>query len=99
MHKRYLFEEFRRYIGQPVRIYSTDGRLHQGMVAAAYDEYVRIIDRCERVFLVDYWHIDSVEQPHMKLGPCECEHDECKEEHRHNHQRRHEEKECREYPH
>lgn len=97
---RALYEEFKRFIGQPVRIFTDDGRSHKGVVAAAYETHVRIIDKCENVFFIEYSHIDAVQQPHMKLGPCHCEND-CEEHHhgRHEEYGDYKEEHCREYPH
>ena len=80
-----LCREFKYYEGQPVRIYTSDGRLHSGVVMEAFQSSVRIIDKCGDTFLIQYRHVDAVQEPHMKLGPCRCEHDECKEEHEHKH--------------
>lgn len=87
MYRQYgndLCREFKYYEGQPVRIFTDDGRRHSGVVMEAFENSVRIIDKCGDTFLVEYRHIDAVQEPRMELGPCRCGKD-CEDDHKHHH--------------
>ena len=84
-----LCHEFKKYEGQPVKVYTDDGRTHTGISLACYDDAVRILDRCGRIIFIEFCHIDAVVEPMMKLHRCcrescceEFEDDECREERR-----------------
>ena len=86
-----LYHEFKKYEGQPVKVYTCDGRTHTGICLACYDDAVRLLDRCGRIVFLDFAHIDAVVEPMMKLHRCcpeSCcdEHEDecCDEEHRHH---------------
>ena len=66
MHKD-LFEEFRRFEGQPVRIFTDDSRIIEGIVFCAGENTVRVLRENGDVVLVEFCHIDSVEEPMMRL--------------------------------
>ena len=66
MHKE-LFEEFRRFEGQPVRIFTDDSRTIQGIVFCAGENCCRVLKENGDVCLVDFCHIDAVEEPMMRL--------------------------------
>lgn len=70
-----LFEEFKRFEGQPVEIFTDDGRKHCGIDIEAFETAVRIIDDCGRTQLIEFRHIDAVVEPMMRLRRC-C--NECK---------------------
>lgn len=70
MHKD-LFEEFRRLEGQPCRIFTDDERIVSGIVLCSGDNSVRILKKCGDVFMVQFCHIDTVEEPMMSLH-CRC---------------------------
>lgn len=76
-----LYEEFRRLEGQPVKIYTDDGKTHTGRVLNVYEDGVRIIDDCGRLILIEFRRIDSVVEPQMDLERCCREH-----EHEHEHE-------------
>lgn len=65
-----LYEEFKCFEGQPVKIYTDDGRIHKGIDINALENAVRIIDKCGRLVLIEYCHIDAVEEPQMSLHKC-----------------------------
>lgn len=71
-----LFEEFKRFEGQPVVIFTDDERKHRGIVLKAFENSVRIIERCEKILLIEYCHIDAVEEPQMELRHCRRRRDE-----------------------
>lgn len=75
-----LFEEFKRYEGQPVKIYTDDGRVHCGIDVHAFGDYVRLLDECSRTLFIDYEHIDAVVEPQMRLHKCCHDHCKCKDE-------------------
>ena len=66
MHKD-LFEEFRRFEGQPVRIFTDDSRIIEGIVFCAGENTVRVLRENGDVSLIEFCHIDSVEEPMMRL--------------------------------
>jgi len=75
-----LYQEFKKFEGQPVMIYTDDGRVLCGIDLVAYEDAVRIIDKCSRTVYVAYEHIDSVVEPQMELdrgckSECGCKHD------------------------
>lgn len=70
MMNKNLCEIFRHYEGQPVEIFTDDGRVHCGIDVNAYEGAVRLIDKCGRLVLIEYSHIDSVVEPQMKLREC-----------------------------
>ena len=72
--RRSLFEEFRRFEGQPVIIETTDCRRHHGIVLESYEDCVRIIDECCRLELIDFCHITSIDEPQMSLHKCKQHH-------------------------
>ena len=82
MHKG-LFEEFRRFEGQPVIVETTDCRKHHGIVLDCCEDAVRIIDECCRLEFIDFCHISAVIEPQMRLHKCKHKHHE--EEHHHEH--------------
>lgn len=69
-----LFEEFKKFEGQPVEIFTDDGRKHCGIDIEAFENAVRIIDDCNRTQLIEFRHIDAVVEPMMRLRRCckEC---------------------------
>ena len=64
---RNLFEEFKHFEGQPVKIFTDDGKTHTGIDINACEDAVRIIDDRGRMILVQYKHIDAVVEPQMRL--------------------------------
>ena len=62
-----LYERFATLEGQPVKIFTDDGRAATGIVIVAGEECVRLIIRNGDIFLVEYAHIASVEEPQMRL--------------------------------
>ena len=68
MHKD-LFEEFRRFEGQPVRIFTDDSRIIEGIVFCAGENTVRVLRENGDVVLVEFCHIGTVEEPMMRLHP------------------------------
>ena len=75
---RCLFEEFKRYRGQEIEIFTVDGRKFRGIDVENDDECVRIVDKCGRVVLLEFRHIEAVAEPQMKVRCCN-EKDECEE--------------------
>jgi len=91
-----LCEVFRRFEGQPVRVYTEDGRVITGIVIEVFDDTVRIIDRCGRPLLIRFCGIDPVLEPQMRLHCCKRGSEEffdCCEDDEH---RRHDRDQCRE---
>lgn len=68
-----LFHEFKRFEGQPIKIFTDDGRVQTGIDLDAFEDCVRIIDSCGRLKLIEFCHIDSVEEPQMRLHRCRCD--------------------------
>ncbi|MCL2811512.1 MAG: hypothetical protein FWD25_06435 [Clostridia bacterium] len=64
---RDLYDLFCCLEGQPVRIFTNDGRAIEGIVLAASEESVRLIARHGAIVLVDNRHITSVEEPQMRM--------------------------------
>jgi len=64
---RDLQERLRTLEGQPVRIFTDDGRSLAGIVLAAGEQSVRLIARCGDIVLVENAHIASVQEPQMRL--------------------------------
>ncbi|MCL2433519.1 MAG: hypothetical protein FWD16_03255 [Clostridia bacterium] len=62
--------EFKRFEGQPVKIYTDDSRIHRGIVLECDESAVRLIDRCGRIQFISFCHIDSIVEPQMHLGCC-----------------------------
>ena len=96
----HLREFFRFFEGQPVEIFTDDGRVHCGVICHAHDNFVKLVDRCGRVQLILLCHIDSVVESQMHLRPrckreCRCEreceefddHEEHECEHEHEHEK------------
>ena len=87
-----LYHEFKKYEGQPVEIHTSDCKIIRGIDLAAYDDAVRLLDRCGRTIFIPYAHIDAVVEPMMRIHCCEhkrcCEERfpfddcECREDHR-----------------
>lgn len=76
-----LCEEFKCLEGQPVKIYTDDGKTHTGIDLDSNDSAVRIIDDCGRLIRIQFNRIDAVVEPQMRLRRCcddrfECEEDE-----------------------
>lgn len=67
MMNKELFEEFKHLQGQPVRIFTDDSRVIQGIVFCANECATRVLLENGDVALVDYDHIDTVEEPMMRL--------------------------------
>ena len=76
---RNLFEAFRRLEGQPVKIVMHDCKVFVGLVLTACEFSVRILNRCGDIVLIEYSHIDAVEEPQMKLCCCRMFCEEFKE--------------------
>ena len=66
MH-RGLCELFNALEGQPVRIYTDDGRAVAGIVLTAGGESVRMIARHGGIVWAEYAHVVTVEEPQMRL--------------------------------
>jgi len=64
---RDLQDLFCNFEGQPVRIFTDDGRAIEGIVLTASEQSVRLISRNGAVVLVANGHIASVEEPRMGL--------------------------------
>jgi len=75
-----LAEKLRCLIDQPVRIFTDDERMINGMVVGVNGEFVRILDGCGDIFLVSICHVTSVEEPHMHLRRKCCKRNRCGEE-------------------
>lgn len=75
-----LYQEFKKYEGQPVKIYTDDGKVHCGIELVAYDDAVKILDKCGRTIFIDYSHVDAVVEPMMRLDRCCRDHCECRGE-------------------
>lgn len=71
-----LFDEFRKFEGQPVKVFTDDEKVHCGIDMEAFETAVRILDDCGRTLFIDYSHIDTVVEPQMRLRRC-CR-DECR---------------------
>lgn len=71
-----LFDEFRKFEGQPVKIFTDDGKVHCGIDMEAFETAVRILDDCGRTLFIEFSHIDAVVEPQMRLRRC-CR-DECR---------------------
>lgn len=67
---------FKRYKGQPVEILTTDEVRYCGIVLESGDDYVEIIDKCNRIIYIPFDHITAVVEPKMKLNRF-CEEDDC----------------------
>lgn len=65
-----LFHEFKKFEGQPVKIYTDDEKVHCGIDLVAFDDAVRILDKCGRTELIEFEHISSVVEPMMRLQRC-----------------------------
>lgn len=78
--KKNFFEAFKHYEGQPVRIFTDDGRIHTGIILDAFEDYVEIIEACGRLFLISLCHIDAIEEPQMELRCCPRDKDKDKED-------------------
>ena len=72
-----LGERLRCLLDQPVRIYTDDERRVSGFVVGVNEEFVRILDFCGDIFLVNICHITSIEEPHMKLRKKCCKRNRC----------------------
>ena len=83
MHKG-LFEEFRRFEGQPVIVETTDCRKHHGIVLDSCEDGARILDECCRLEFIDYCHIAGVIEPQMSLHKCKHGHHEHHGHHGHH---------------
>lgn len=72
-----LSRKLRRYEGQPIKIFSDDGRVRTGFDFDANEDTVQILDKCQRPFLYTLCHIDAVELPQMRLHRChrDCDKD------------------------
>ena len=64
----HLFKEFKCFEGQPVKIFTDDGKTHTGIDINALEDAVRIIDNNGRLVLIEYRHIDAVVEPQMRLN-------------------------------
>jgi len=80
-----LFSEFKHFMGQPVRIFTDDGRCITARVLNTFEDAVRVIDCCGCTMLIEFCHIDRVEEPQMSL--CQCnrkhrgrKHEKCEDE-------------------
>ena len=71
---RDLYDLFSSLEGQPVRIFTDDGRAIEGIVLAASEQSVRLIARHGAIVLVDNGHIASVEEPQMRMRVRKQEH-------------------------
>ena len=67
-----LYHEFRHLEGQPVKIMMNDHNTFYGLVLTACECSCRIMNRCGDIMLIEYAHIDAVEEPQMRLL-CHCE--------------------------
>lgn len=72
---KHLRRVFERLEGQPVKIFTDDGRVRRVIVLEECDGGVRCIDECGRLFLFELCHIDSIEEPQMELHRCRCRRD------------------------
>ena len=68
-----LYERFCALEGQPVRVFTDDGRAITGIVLAANERCVRLIARCGNIFLIENAHITSLEEPQMRLRMCDTD--------------------------
>lgn len=73
-----LYQEFKKFEGQPVKILTSDGKSHCGIDLMAYDDSVRIINKCNKTILIPYDHIDAVIEPQMELERCCRDHCDCR---------------------
>ena len=67
---RKCLERLRCLEGQPARFFTDDGRKHVGIVLEVFEDFVRIIDTCGRLFIIEACHIDAIEEPQMRLHCC-----------------------------
>lgn len=70
MKCEYLYGEFKKFEGQPIKVFTDDGKVHCGIDLAAFDDSVRILEKCGRTLLLTYAHIDAVAEPQMRLERC-----------------------------
>lgn len=75
-----LYEEFKMFEGQPVKVYTDDEKVHCGIDMEAYETAVRILDDCNRPIFIEYSHIDAVVEPQMRLRRCCHDHCRCEED-------------------
>ena len=75
---RDLNERFNALEGQPVRVYTDDGRAAAGIILAANEQGVRLIARHGGIIWIQNAHIASVEEPRMRLCCLSAENDEKK---------------------
>lgn len=80
--KKHLFREFKRFQGQPVRVFTDDGRVHRGIDADVGEDFVRLVDKHGCMEFIEFAHIDAVMEPRMEL--CRCDHDDCDDHHHHD---------------
>jgi hypothetical protein len=87
MKCEHLYEEFKKFEGSPVKIFTDSGRCYCGIDLVAREDCVLIMDKCSRMILIPYMHIDAVVEPQMELDnccndncDCECKGDKCKRE-------------------
>lgn len=70
-----LSRKLKRFEGQPIKIFSDDGRVRTGHDFDAREGTVQILDKCQRPFLYTNCHICAVELPQMMLHRCRCDRD------------------------
>ena len=64
---RDLCECFSALEGQPVRVFTDDGREVTGIVLAVGQQSVRLIVSGGGIFWIENAHIVAVQEPHMRL--------------------------------
>lgn len=62
---------FERFEGQPVKVFTDDGRIHRGIVAEIFENVLRIVRMGGCVEDIAICHIDAIQEPQMALMRCE----------------------------
>lgn len=71
-----LKELFDRYKGQPIEVITESGMKYCGILVAAYDDGIDIIDAKSRTVHIETRKIEAIIEPRMKLKRL-CEEDDC----------------------
>ncbi|MCC8123087.1 MAG: YuzF family protein [Oscillospiraceae bacterium] len=81
----HLRRELRRLKGQHVRIFTVHDRF-EGILIEVEEDDIEIIDRCNRIIMIEIDMIVAVEEPQTRLREfCEDEEEEEEEEEEHCH--------------
>jgi len=71
-----LEELLKRYKGQPIQVITESGMKYCGILVAAYDDGIDLVDAKSRIVHIELRKIEAVIEPKMKLKRL-CEEDDC----------------------